>query len=134
MKTFYLILTVLISMQLSCTTTEDNENSVNSLIGKWKLVEVFDIYGGSSDSPWIQVEDGYFYIFKENGTIETDKFDCIGNFIYNTNDEYQLNLTFNCSNHNFSSFYKVIFENNFITLEEKDSSCDEGCAEKFQRI
>ncbi|NCT18791.1 MAG: hypothetical protein COZ75_13595 [Flavobacteriaceae bacterium CG_4_8_14_3_um_filter_34_10] len=134
MKTIYLILITLLSFQSSCTKADNINVKQNELLGKWQLIEVFDIYSGNSENPWTPIENGLLYTFLKNGVMESSEFNCNGTYIFNSENEYQLQINFNCNEIQYSGVFKVTFQENTLILEEKDTTCDEGCAEKFRRI
>ena len=93
MKTIILIFSLFI---LGCskndTPKEDPNNIPQELIGKWKIVQVYETDGGS-EPQWRDEDTGhsYDYWFKSNGTYV--KFDGISNGVYIINSGNYITLT-----------------------------------------
>lgn len=130
MKTIYLILIALLGFQTSCTKSESIDENQDRLIGKWKLIEWYSSEGAAGS--WSIVEDGYFYQFNEDGTLESNRFNCNGNFDIEENLEFNLFISFNCIENQFQVYCKIEYESGYLILWQE--GCDEGCAGKFKRI
>jgi len=130
MKTIYLILIALLGFQTSCTKSETIDENQDRLIGKWQLVEIFGSDGGEGN--WSIVENGYFYQFKENGVLESNRFNCNGNYTLEENLEFNLLISFNCDENQFQDYHKFEFEEENLIIW--DEGCIEGCAGKFKRF
>lgn len=129
MKSIYFILPILIGIQFSCTKTEKNDNDQNSLLSKWKLIEWYSSDGG--EGSWQTIEDGFYYQFNENNTVESDLYNCIGSYSIHDNMEFNLFISFQCETSQVQGHHKIIFEGDYLLLW---SDCDEGCGGKFKRI
>ena len=110
--------------------SEDNEKQQeNSIFGTWKLVETYGSAGGQGQ--WTPVENGYTYTFGEDGILISDRFSCEGTYIVDLNN---ITIDFDCQESQFHLTYGVSFENNNLILTPDPVNCDEGCAEKYQRM
>ena len=128
MKKFVIIVSLFFF--ISSCNNEENKQQENSLVGTWKLIETYGGDGGSS-SKWTKVNDGYTFHFDSNNSIISNKFSCNGIYHINSND---ININFNCTNSQFNQTYNYSIENGNIILKPSLLYCDEGCAEKFQKI
>jgi hypothetical protein len=130
MKTKFLILFLtFLGFYISCTKTNIDESYQNRILGKWQLIEWYGSIGGPGY--WQTIEDGYFYIFNEDGTIESDLYNCIGNYSIEENTEYNLFISFLCDSSQYEGNLKLGFAQNYLLLF---GACDEGCGGKFKRI
>lgn len=134
MKKIFLI-TILLSFAFVVNSCSDDDNSKkidNSIFGTWKLIEVYGSDGGAGQ--WTSVENGYTYSFEEDNILNSNRFSCNGTYSETSED---LTINFDCSDGQFYGTYNISFENNRLILTFISGtwgSCDEGCAEKYQRI
>ncbi|PCI34200.1 MAG: hypothetical protein COB60_06615 [Flavobacteriaceae bacterium] len=138
MKNLILLFSIILSFN-SCSQNEEEKNSDNSIVGTWKLIEVYSSDGGSNPQ-WKLVENGYIYTFKIDGTFTSNRFsECsIGKFELNNSN---LTLRFDCNGFTtgiespegtfIENFNK---KNNEIILKPTYLNCIEGCGNKFQKI
>ncbi len=133
MKKLFLI-TIVLSFAFIANSCSDDDNSKkidNSIKGTWKLIEMggFNIHGGDY---WQTVENGHTYTFGEDNVLVSNRFSCNNGTYFETSDG--LTISFDCSNTQFYATYNISFENNKLILNPNPSYCDEGCAEKYQRV
>ncbi|HTO34787.1 MAG: hypothetical protein RBR78_01180 [Flavobacteriaceae bacterium] len=131
MKKLFLF-TVLLSFAFIANGCSDDDKSKkidNSIVGTWKLIEEYGSSGGAGQ--WYPVENGYTYSFEENNILVSNRFSCNGTYNETTDS---LTINFDCSDSQFYLTYDVSFENNYLVLTPNPLYCDEGCAEKYQRI
>ncbi|NCT17677.1 MAG: hypothetical protein COW66_07725 [Flavobacteriaceae bacterium CG18_big_fil_WC_8_21_14_2_50_34_36] len=130
MKTVYFILITFIGMQLSCTTSDVNENSENTLIGKWQLIEWYSSEG--AEGTWEIIDNGYFYQFNEDNTLESNLFNCNGSYSVEDNLEYNLLISFNCENNQFQGYHKIEYDGDYLLLWAE--GCVVACIGKYKRF
>ncbi|HKK12201.1 MAG TPA: lipocalin family protein [Flavobacteriaceae bacterium] len=123
-----LIFSLLLLMS-SCDKGDDTK-STDSIIGTWKLVEVYGSDGGSN-AQWTPIDNGYTYTFRNDGVLISDRFSCNGTFEQSSE---QLTINFDCVDNQFNLTYNMSLMNNELVLTADSMNCDEGCAEKYQRI
>jgi hypothetical protein len=121
--TIYLIL-------ISCNSDDDNYKK-QSLIGNWKLIETYGSYGGELPH-WSTVSDGYLYEFKSDNSLYSDEYLCEGNYLILQNNKIKMH--FDCNESQILATYDIYLDKEFLILTPNPSSCDEGCAEKFEKI
>jgi len=131
---FCIILTI-----LSCSNEDEKVENVNSIVGTWKLIEIYNDPGDGSGS-WNSVENGYSYKFAVNGEFTSTRFsECSsGNYSINSNE---LTLNFDCDgftagieNPEGTFIENYGFESNTVILVPTYLNCDEGCGWKFEKI
>ncbi len=124
---------------LGCSNDDENIKEENSIVGTWKLIEIYNDTGDGSAS-WDSVENGYTYSFSLNGEFTSTRFsECsTGNYSMNSN---KLTLDFNCDgfttgieNPEGTFIEDYTFESTRIILVPTYLSCDEGCGWKFEKI
>jgi hypothetical protein len=129
MKTIYLILIAFLGIITSCTTTDTDDNHQNKILGKWKLIE----WCGSESSgcTWQIIEDGYYFHFYEDNTLESDLYFCNSTYIIDNNLEFNLLISFFCETNHIQHYFKIEFLGNYLILRR---DCEEECIGKFKRI
>lgn len=125
MKT--IVLTFLCFISFFSCSDDENKPQENSIIGSWKLVEVYGSDG--TEGQWTNVENGYTYTFTESNTLISNRFSCNGNFSVDTDS---LTISFDCDENQFNMSSTYSFEDRFLVIYP--DNCDEGCAEKYERI
>lgn len=138
-KTF-LALTAFIFMTGCSNNDNNNSNRAKaSVVGTWKLVEVYGLNG--TGGHWDSVEDGFTYTFKTDGTFISNRFpECTsGTYVLSENDEalslvYDCGFTMGIENPQGTFTYKYIFSEQHLVLTSTYSTCIEGCDYKFKRI
>lgn len=122
-----------------CSNDDENIKDENSIVGTWKLIEVYDDPGDGSGS-WNSVENGYTYNFSLNGQFTSTRFsECnSGNYSINSNE---LTLDFDCDGFTTgiedpegTFIENYTFELNRIILVPTYLNCTEGCGWKFEKI
>ncbi|MFC4262650.1 hypothetical protein ACFOWM_07165 [Ferruginibacter yonginensis] len=99
MKTYFLCLLLFVATFSSCK--KDNVN--NGIIGKWKLIEVYDGYANGGNFQWNNISNDYSHSleFSENGqylrqeNINGNNQQCIGTYILQTDNNLEINS--NCN-------------------------------------
>jgi hypothetical protein len=129
MKTIYLILIAILSIQTSCSTDNNDVDIQKKIIGKWQVIEWYASQGGPGS--WQTIEDGFYYQFNENGTVESDIYNCIGNYSIQEDMEYNLFMSFICDSGQSKESLKMVFAGNYLFLW---GDCDEACGGKFKKI
>ena len=129
------ILSLLTILLFGCSNDDENIEAEKSIIGNWKLIEVYDDIGDGSGS-WNAVENGYTYGFSENGQFTSTRFsECsTGNY---TIDSNQLTLSFDCDGIEDPEgrlIENYIFESNTVIFVPTYLNCDEGCGWKFEKM
>lgn len=123
---------------LSCNNDDDTQINDNSIIGTWKLIEVYGNDGANGQ--WTDVDNGFTYTFKNDGSFTSTRFsECLyGTYVIS---ESSLSLDFGCENFStgiespegtFIESYR--FEEGKLYLSPTYLSCDEGCSYKFSKI
>ena len=137
MKSLIFIVGIIISCH-SCSQNNESEVEDNSIIGTWKLVEVYSSDGGSNPK-WNKIENGYVYIFKSDNSFTSNRFsECeTGSFTFS---QTQLILTYNCPDFSTGIEYPAgTFIENYsknngeIILKPTYLTCIEGCGYKFRK-
>lgn len=122
-----------------CSNDDENIKDENSIVGTWKLIEVYNDPGDGSGS-WNSIENGYTYNFSVNGEFTSTRFsECSsGNYSINSN---KLTLDFDCDgftagieNPEGTFIENYTFESDRIILVPTYLNCDEGCGWKFEKI
>lgn len=138
MKNLILLFSLILSFS-SCSQNGEEKINDNSIVGTWKLIEVYSSDGGSNPQ-WKPVENGYTYTFNIDGTFTSTRFsECsVGKFELNNST---LTLRFDCNGFTtglespvgtfIENFNK---NNNEIILKPTYLNCIEGCGNKFQKI
>lgn len=127
MKTIVLSFLCFISF-FSCSDDE-NKPQENSIIGSWKLVEIYGSDG--TDAHWTPIENGYTYSFTGSNTLISNRFQCNGTY---SNQTDSITINFDCPENQFNGTYGISFENDNLILSSDPLDCDEGCAEKYKRV
>lgn len=117
-------------ISLSCSS-DTSETQENSLIGTWKLVEVYESNGGAQPS-WKTVEDGFTYSFKENSLVTSSKFDCSG--IYGIKSSQSFTIEFGCESGKMKGTLDYRFVEGNLILTPNPNTCIEGCDQKFTKV
>ncbi|MGL1885571.1 MAG: hypothetical protein OCD76_03560 [Reichenbachiella sp.] len=133
------IITLIIIMLSGCSNSDDEIKTEQSIIGNWKLIEVYsDIGDGSGD--WNSVENGYSYSFSSNGEFTSTRFSECSSGTYTINSD-ELTLVFDCSgfttgieNPEETFVENYAFELNTVILVPTYLNCDEGCGWKFKKM
>ena len=128
MKSFFYILIIIL---LSCNSDDKNVNK-DSIIGTWKLIELYGSDG--TEGNWNTVNGGHTYTINIDNTVSSSNYTCIGDYFINDELEYSLFINFDCQNIVFNGNYKFEFENGQLILYWNPINCDEGCAEKYFKI
>ncbi|MBA6151620.1 lipocalin family protein [Gelidibacter maritimus] len=133
------IISLIIIMLSGCNNSDDEIKTEQSIIGNWKLIEVYsDVGDGSGD--WNPVENGYTYSFSSNGEFSSTRFpECSsGTYTINSNE---LTLVFDCNgfttgieNPEGTFVENYTFESNTVILVPTYMICDEGCGWKFKKM
>ncbi|MBW7960611.1 lipocalin family protein [Patescibacteria group bacterium] len=126
MKNMFLILSVIFSF-FSCND-DDNKVQEKSILGSWKLIEVYGSDGGQGQ--WTPIENGYVYEFRSDNTLLSNRFSCNGTY-QNLSDSVL--ISFDCDDTQFNASYEFSFEGNKLILSNS-SDCDEGCVEKYEKV
>lgn len=139
MKKMILILTLL--SLLACSDDESKAEHEVSLFGTWQLVERFD---GGSLKPNQSIENGYTIAFYQTGNVRTnhptigcpvDYAFLEGNYSQGTDGEFStLSLVLDCDNDDLNINYYYSFDDQFLLLSLSESTCFEGCYDKFEKI
>lgn len=127
MKQLIFILSILFS--LSGCSEDDEKQQETSIFGAWKLVETYGSDGGQGQ--WAPVENGYTYTFEEDNILISNRFSCNGTYLVNSDS---ITINFDCQEIQFNLTYGISFENNNLILTPDPVNCDEGCAEKYQKV
>ena len=133
MKTL-IYLPILLFLTMSCSNSNDDDSSKASIIGKWKLIELYNSDGGSSPS-WHTITNGYTIEFFSNGTFTSTKHIECTTGSYTISPTNEVNMTYNCVG--FTNSYLEKVETNTSTqliLKPSYLNCDEGCSVKFEKI
>ena len=118
----------------SCSKDENDSKSSTTVVGKWKQIESYQSDGGSSPA-WSPISNGYTLEFLDNGTFTATKFtDCQAG-TYSVSTSNQIVMVYSCENFTTNDLQQIeAISGSQIILKPTDAQCDEGCAEKFQRI
>ena len=116
---------------ISCNS-DDKKTDDNSIIGTWKLIEIYGNNG--TESNWTTVNDGYSYTINIDNIVSSRNYSCIGEFSINEELEYSLFINFDCQNITFNGNYKFEIEDEQLILYWNPINCDERCAEKYTKI
>lgn len=133
-----LLFTVLLSFAFIANSCSDNDDNAKTkikptIIGTWKHIERYDSpYTGG----WHPMDGNIFYTFKTDGTLTiTGDFQCEGN--YNIQSD-NLFIEIDCGDNQWKliigTTFDFIFEGNYLVLTPNPMTCDEGCAEKLEKI
>lgn len=120
-------------------SNDDARGSNRSLIGTWKLIEVYNNPGYGPGS-WNSVENGYTYTFYTFGQFTSTRFsECSSGNYAVTSDEVALN--FGCDGFTTgiespagTFIEQLTFESNTVIFNPTYLSCAEGCGWKFEKI
>lgn len=138
-----LILILILNASLFGCAEENSEAQNTSIYGRWQLVEIYD---GGSVKPNQTIEDGYLYVFHSNQSFSSSRItgcpndaDIQGTFSLSTYQTFDiLTLSIECdeqgSEQVMTDAYAYSINGNMLTLSPKESTCDEGCYEKFKKI
>ncbi|PIF01415.1 MAG: hypothetical protein CR994_02365 [Maribacter sp.] len=129
-------------LTLGCSDKNDDQFQEEDFLGTWTLIEQRE-YGGTPNTDWRPVVNGYQIELKADGTFVTDKFspEC-------TEGEYSISITDNTLTFSFGCpgfsveglsddnvfIEKYSFEGVYLILSPTYLSCDEGCAFKFSPV
>jgi len=143
MKNMILLIGMLLTIA-GCNKEEEIAQSETTIYGTWQLIEIFD---GGSLEPNQKIQNGYLIGFSLNGNLVTTNqtmgcpmsYDSLkGNYlltgVQNTN---LLNMTYTCielDDNKLEISYYFGFDNGDLLLTEVESTCDEGCYNKFRKI
>ncbi|MBF2708278.1 hypothetical protein [Flavobacterium soyangense] len=133
MKTL-IYLPILLFLTMSCSKSNNDDSSKPSIIGKWKLIELYNSDGGTSPT-WHTVTNGYVLEFFSNGTFTSTKhIECTtGSYIISPTNE--VNMTYNCVGFTNSYLEKVETNTSLqLILKPTYMNCDEGCSVKFEKV
>lgn len=133
MKTL-IYLPFLLFLTMSCSKSNDDDSSKASIIGKWKLIELYNSDGGSSPN-WHTITNGYTIEFFSNGTFTSTKHIECTTGSYTISPTNEVNMTYNCVG--FTNSYLEKVETNTSTqliLKPTYMNCDEGCSVKFEKV
>lgn len=118
---------------ISCSKNEKEITINNAIYGTWELVE--KIQSGNDGLPaWLPVNEFQFYTLtiSENGIITHSKYDSEGTYEWVSSNILRLNISDNGGN--LQGEFKFVLENKNLFLSPLQSTCDEGCIEKFVKI
>lgn len=133
------ILGLLTIVLFGCSNDDENIKTEKSIIGNWKLIEIYNDPGDGSGS-WNSVDNGYIYNFSENGQFSSTRFsECsTGNY---TIDSNQLTLDFDCDGFTTgieepegTFIENYTFESNTVIFVPTYLNCIEGCGWKFEKV
>jgi len=133
MKTL-IYLPILLILTMSCSKSNNDDSSKPSIIGKWKLIELYNSDGGTSPT-WHTVTNGYLLEFFSNGTFTSTKHIECTTGSYTISPTNEVNMTYNCVS--FTNSYLEKVETNTSTqliLKPTYMNCDEGCSVKFEKV
>jgi len=123
----------------SCNNDDENIKEENSIVGTWRLIEIYNDPGDGSGS-WNSVDNGYLYNFSENGQFTSTRFSECSSGSYSMNST-ELTLDFDCDGFTTgieapegTFIENYTFESNTIILVPTYLSCIEGCGWKFEKI
>ncbi|SKB35215.1 hypothetical protein SAMN05660776_0640 [Salegentibacter holothuriorum] len=143
MKNIGLIFSIIITLA-SCSKSEQDNPTDNSINGTWQLIERTANNTDGSPNAWEQVENGYKITFNEDFTYESEinPTNCneVVESIYLLENESELNIieiTITCINPeiSFQSTDSYTFDKNgHLILKPIEPVCPEGCAFKFRKI
>lgn len=133
------ILSLLTIAIIGCSSDDEKIEAEQSIIGTWKLIEVY-LDPGDGSGNWSSVENGYTYNFLANGQFTSTRFsECsTGNYVIDSN---QLTLDFDCDGFTTgieepegTFIENYTFESNTIILVPNYILCIEGCGWKFEKV
>ena len=133
MKTL-IYLPILLILTMSCSKSNNDDSSKPSIIGKWKLIELYNSDGGTSPT-WHTVTNGYLLEFFSNGTFTSTKHIECTTGSYTISPTNEVNMTYNCVS--FTNSYLEKVETNTSTqliLKPTYMNCDEGRSVKFEKV
>lgn len=139
MKNLILLFSMILSISSCSKDSEDRMNN-NSILGTWKLSSSFINTSLENDGEWKQIENGYKYIFKSDGTFYSDRFkECVEGSYHLT--DLKITLIYNCpdftsnlgENPKGTFVEKYRIEDNELFMSPDYIFC-EGCLWKFKRI
>ena len=132
------ILSLVAIMLIGCSSDDEKIVTEQSIVGAWKLIEVYSDPGDGSGS-WNSVENGYSYNFSANGQFTSTRFSECSSGSYAL-DSKQLTLNFDCDGFTAgiedpegTFIENYTFESNTVILVPAYLNCDEGCGWKFQK-
>ena len=141
MKIIKLSLLMILSLAFftSCNNDDENTGEDNSIVGTWKLIEIYNDPGDGAGS-WNSVDNGYLYKFFENGQFTSTRFSECSSGSYSMNST-ELTLDFDCDGFTTGiedpegTFVEnYTFESNRIIFVPTYLNCIEGCGWKFEKI
>ncbi|WP_159439336.1 lipocalin-like domain-containing protein [Tenacibaculum agarivorans] len=133
------VLSLLAILLIGCSSDSKNVEIENSIIGTWKLIEIYNDSGDGTGS-WKPVENGYTYNFSIDGQFTSTRFsECSsGNY---TIDANQLTLDFDCNGFTTGIekpegifIENYAFESNTVVFIPIYLNCVEGCGWKFEKL
>tara|TARA_R110002050_G_scaffold247153_1_gene384970 strand:+ start:172 stop:576 length:405 start_codon:yes stop_codon:yes gene_type:complete len=130
MKNLILLFSLILSFS-SCSQNGEEKINDNSIVGTWKLIEVYSSDGGTNPQ-WKPVENGYTYTFYSNGVIKSSKFNCDGKYTLNTSNS--VHIEFDCNNSKMNGNFDFKFMDENLIFTPNPNTCFEGCDEKFMKI
>ncbi|WP_445731197.1 hypothetical protein [Mariniflexile sp.] len=130
MKNLILLFSIILSFS-SCSQNDEGKRDNNSIIGAWKLVEIYSSDGGSNPQ-WNQINNGFTYTFYNNGDVKSSKFNCDGKYKINTSNS--LHIEFDCDDSKMKGNFDFTFLENNLIFTLNPNTCIEGCTEKFMKI
>ena len=65
-------------------------------------------------------------------SVYSDEYLCEGNYLILQNNKIKMH--FDCNESQILATYDIYLDKEFLILTPNPSSCDEGCAEKFEKI
>lgn len=133
------IISLIIIMLSGCNNSDDEIKTEQSIIGNWKLIEVYSDVGDGSGG-WNPVENGYTYSFSSNGEFSSTRFSECSSGTYTINSN-ELTLVFDCNgfttgieNPEGTFVENYTFESNTVILVPTYIFCVEGCGWKFKKM
>lgn len=121
----------------------------NPIVGRWQLVE--ERYSAGFEEQYVAtVTGGYFYIFKDDGTFEsnrkirkyneakghyeTDQFeDCNGGIYLIKDNLLTLNFTCKSGNPEYIEAFEIVDGDLYLSMR-KPTMCIEGCSSKYKKV
>ena len=124
---------------MGCSNNDENKTEENSIVGTWKLIEIYNNPGFGSGS-WNTVDNGYTYTFSTNGEFTSTRFTECSSGIYSI-ESNELSLDFDCDgftagieNPEGTFIEQFAFESSNVVFTPTYLNCIEGCGWKFEKI
>lgn len=133
MKKLILILSIISSPILGCSK-DGSSNKQDKILGTWKHIERYSSDGATGD--WYPIDNNILYTFENDGILSVNgDFQCFGNYNIEANI---LSIDIDCGENQWQllwgTTFDIKFESDLLTLVPNPMECDEGCADKLQKI